>query len=94
MSEQIPSWAADLIKQAEPNPRMPLVHYDLDGKWLEVIWRLESYNRAYFSKLVDRLIGKDSGEIVGLIFKGISWTEQQAKEPEFRDRAVFKKELD
>jgi len=71
MMSEIPNWAADLLKQADPNPTMPMLHYDTENWTLEVIWKLESYN-VQRQDGVDKLIGIASGEMVGVVLHGVS----------------------
>jgi hypothetical protein len=75
-----------LERAAKQPPKEARAFYNVDGDCIEAIWSDESFKAERLDKFVTVYHGRESGQIVGAVIKGVKkWIEDFLKEsPGFR----------
>ncbi len=61
----------NLVSQVQPFPDKPMVFFNRDGDCIEVVLSDESYRAERLDNLVTVYVGRESGELVGALIKGV-----------------------
>jgi hypothetical protein len=68
---ELDPFARAVLDGATANPQFPQAMYDPDGDCLEFVITSENYRGKRLDSLVTVYIGEDTGEVVGVVIKGV-----------------------